>query len=86
MAWRGVDATQGEGCEFEPPEAEPFDVEGAVPLEVCGSEREACVMFNPERKCSSEQSAPDHRVVRKLIGVFDFILNIYFQAQPTYLG
>lgn len=27
-------ATQGEGCEFEPPEAEPFDVEGAVPLEV----------------------------------------------------
>lgn len=30
-----MDATQGEGCEFEPPEAEPFDVEGAVPLEVC---------------------------------------------------
>ncbi|CAN0384549.1 unnamed protein product [Scytosiphon promiscuus] len=25
---------QGDGCEFEPPEAEAFDVEGAVPLEV----------------------------------------------------
>ena len=30
---------QGEGCEFEPPEAEPFDIEGAVPLEVCKRER-----------------------------------------------
>ncbi|CAM9642201.1 unnamed protein product [Ectocarpus fasciculatus] len=27
-------SSTGEGCEFEPPEAEAFDVEGAVPLEV----------------------------------------------------
>eukprot|EP00903_Cladosiphon_okamuranus_P017434 g16058.t1 len=27
-------SSTGEGCEFEPLEAEPFDVEGAIPLEV----------------------------------------------------
>lgn len=63
LAWRG--ATQGEGCEFEPPEAEPFDIEGAVPLEVCAREREMVLRDVQTRKGSSERSAPDHRVMRK---------------------